>query len=275
MFTALGIAIVVALALAAVVATRGTRAPVARLSRRTRRSDRSSTEPAPTRGRGTADPTAPVTAVARRPETLESRPDRVPATAAPTAEEIGVTRRQFFNRSILTGLGIGIGAFGASTLAFLWPPAQKGGFGGKIVVGSISDIKSALAKSMPYYNATAKTYMVAYPKASLPQAKKIAAYTSPVIAGMEAGYVALYQRCVHLGCRVPFCPTSQWFECPCHGSKYNGVGEKVGGPAPRGLDRFVFEIAGSQVVVDTGTIVLGPPIGTDTIHQSPAGPLCV
>ena len=34
----------------------------------------------------------------------------------------------------------------------------------------------------------------------------------------------LYQRCVHLGCRVPFCASSKWFECPCHGSKYNFAG---------------------------------------------------
>ena len=47
------------------------------------------------------------------------------------------------------------------------------------------------------------------------------------------GIVALSQRCVHLGCRVPFCQTSQWFECPCHGSKYNRVGEvkKIDKPA--------------------------------------------
>ncbi len=44
----------------------------------------------------------------------------------------------------------------------------------------------------------------------------------------------LYQRCVHLGCRVPFCNSSKWFECPCHGSKYNEAGEYQLGPAPRG-----------------------------------------
>jgi cytochrome b6-f complex iron-sulfur subunit len=92
---------------------------------------------------------------------------------------------------------------------------------------------------------------------------------------MEAGIVVVYQKCPHLGCRVPSCATSQWFECPCHGSKYNRVGEKQAGPAPRGLDRFVFELSGGSLVVDTGNLVLGPPIGTDTTNQSPEGPLCV
>jgi cytochrome b6-f complex iron-sulfur subunit len=93
---------------------------------------------------------------------------------------------------------------------------------------------------------------------------------------MEQGYVALYQKCVHLGCRVPWCQTSQWFECPCHGSKYNRVGEKRGGPAPRGLDRWPLSLSGSSIVVDTaGTAIQGPPIGTDTTGQGQEGAPCV
>ena len=85
---------------------------------------------------------------------------------------------------------------------------------------------------------------------------------------MEQGIVALYQKCVHLGCRVPWCQSSQWFECPCHGSKYNRVGEKQGGPAPRGLDRFVRRrSAGGKIIIDTGILVTGPPIGTEH-HRS-------
>ncbi len=266
MFIVIGIAVVVVLALVALVAGRRPRPSVGRLDRRARRSDR----PPPA-------PTTIATASAEPTTTSSVSPVHAGAPATPMApidERIGVTRRQFFNRSMLTGLGLGVAAFGASSLAFLWPVAS-GGFGGKIAVGSTSDVEAALAMKQPFYNATAKTYVVAYPKADLPKARRIAAYTPPIIAGMEAGYVALYQRCVHLGCRVPFCSTSQWFECPCHGSKYNGVGEKTGGPAPRGLDRFVFDVSGGQVVVDTGNLVLGPPIGTDTTHQTPAGPLCV
>ena len=73
---------------------------------------------------------------------------------------------------------------------------------------------------------------------------------------------------MHLGCRVPWCQSSQWFECPCHGSKYNAVGEKQDGPAPRGLDRFTLTVSGGgEVTIDTGTIVTGPPIGTNTTRQ--------
>jgi len=189
-------------------------------------------------------------------------------------EELGVTRRQFFNRSLLAGLGLGVGGFGAAALGFLWP-VGAGGFGGKVVVGTLSDINDAIATKVPFYNAGAKTYVVPYPKTDVAKAKKVSAYPPTIISGMEQGYVALYQRCVHLGCRVPFCETSQWFECPCHGSKYNRVGEKRGGPAPRGLDRFPLTISGGQMTVDTGTIVQGPPIGTDTTGQTPEGAPCV
>jgi cytochrome b6-f complex iron-sulfur subunit len=41
------------------------------------------------------------------------------------------------------------------------------------------------------------------------------------------------------------------------------------------LDRFPFTISGSSVVVDTSTIIQGPPIGTDTTGQAAEGALCV
>jgi cytochrome b6-f complex iron-sulfur subunit len=74
---------------------------------------------------------------------------------------------------------------------------------------------------------------------------------------------------------VPSCVTSQWFECPCHGSQYNLAGEKKGGPAPRGMDRFATSVAGDVLTVDTGQIFQGPPIGTNTTGQEAEGPHCV
>ena len=99
-------------------------------------------------------------------------------------------------------------------------------------------------------------------------------YSPAVIPGMEAGWTALYQKCVHLGCKVPWCGSSQWFECPCHGSKYNAVGEKKDGPAPRGLDLFAISV-GSSIVIDTGLVISGVPIGTDTTGQKAEGPSCI
>ena len=115
--------------------------------------------------------------------------------------------------------------------------------------------------------------MQQYPASALPKAANV--YSPAIFAGMRRGVVALYQTCPHLGCRVPWCQSSQWFECPCHGSKYNAVGEKTAGPAPRGMDRFPVIFSGDTITIDTGNVILGPPIGTDTTGQHAEGPLCV
>jgi len=188
-------------------------------------------------------------------------------------EEIGVTRRQFLNRGILVAMLAALGTFGASLLAFLWP-SSTGGFGGSIGAGKLSDILSYIqTNAQPFYVPEARTYIQPYPKADLPKAKKV--YDDYIYAGMEQGIVALYQKCVHLGCRVPWCQSAQWFECPCHGSKYNRVGEKRDGPAPRGLDRFQVLVSGGNVTVNTGLLSVGPPIGTNTTGQVAEGPHCV
>jgi len=204
----------------------------------------------------------------------------VPAAPAPVAlrepldeEALGVTRRQFLNRSLGGMFAFALSGFGAACIAFLWP-TLKGGFGSKITVGSLADSLATLTeKKMPIYNPEGRFYLNPYPKSSVAKAKGIAAY-SAVVPGYEAGVVALYQKCPHLGCRVPWCASSQWFECPCHGSQYNRVGEKRAGPAPRGMDRFVVEVKGDTVTVDTKTVLQGPPLGTDSTGQQIEGPHC-
>jgi cytochrome b6-f complex iron-sulfur subunit len=168
-------------------------------------------------------------------------------------ELIGHTRRQFLNRSALGLLGLGLAAFSGSVLAFLWPRLGAG-FGSKIRVGTLDDILATVRDTrQPLYVPAGRFYVV------------------PSGAGVEA----LYQKCPHLGCRVPWCGSSQWFECPCHNSMYNRVGEKKLGPAPRGMDRFPVAYDGNVVVVDTGTLVAGPPIGTNTTGQEAEGPHCI
>jgi cytochrome b6-f complex iron-sulfur subunit len=195
------------------------------------------------------------------------------AWVPPDAETVGVTRRQFFNRSIVVSFALGLSGFGAGVLAFLWP-SGAGGFGSKINVGSIDDIKADIADGGGFaYYPEGRMWITEYPSSALDKARAV--YSPSELTGMEEGLVALYQKCPHLGCRVPACDSSQWFECGCHGSQYNRVGEKRGGPAPRGMDHFAVEISGSSFVVNTGEIIEGPPIGTNTTGQEPEGPHCV
>jgi cytochrome b6-f complex iron-sulfur subunit len=209
----------------------------------------------------------------RAPELVKVGGSDLAEYVPPDAEAIGVTRRQFFNRSIILVMGLALSGFGAAVIAFLWP-TPKGGFGSKIRVGNVSDVIAKIEASAGFlYLAEGRMWITEYPASALEKAKKV--YPQPVLNGMEAGVVALYQKCPHLGCRVPSCATSQWFECPCHGSQYNQAGEKKGGPAPRGMDHFAMEVTGGVLVVNTGQIIQGPPIGTNTTGQEAEGPHCV
>jgi cytochrome b6-f complex iron-sulfur subunit len=41
------------------------------------------------------------------------------------------------------------------------------------------------------------------------------------------------------------------------------------------MDHFAMSVSGGRLVVDTGTIIQGPPIGTNTTGQEAEGPHCV
>lgn len=86
---------------------------------------------------------------------------------------------------------------------------------------------------------------------------------------------ALYQKCPHLGCRVPFCESSGRFECPCHASIFNRQGEYISGPSPRGMDGFPVRVVEGTIVVDTGTVIEGPPRGRLTYDEGDPGPSCL
>jgi cytochrome b6-f complex iron-sulfur subunit len=190
-------------------------------------------------------------------------------------EQLGATRRAFLNRSIIAMFVAGLAGFGGAVLNFLWP-TLSGGFGAKVTVGSLDDIiKSVNDTKEPQYFPEARTYITVYPTDAGTLAKAKTNYSPGVYAGMEAGVVAVYQKCVHLGCKVPWCSSSQWFECPCHGSQYNRVGERKGGPAPRGLDHFDISVDGGLVAVDTGAVRIGPADGVNTTGQEAEGPHCV
>jgi cytochrome b6-f complex iron-sulfur subunit len=193
---------------------------------------------------------------------------------APDPEQTGVARRQFLNRSIIGSFTLGLAGFGGSLLAFLWPPFITG-FGAPLNMGKVTDIVQSIRDNGGFlYRPEGRAWITEYPAGAIEKARSV--YSSGELSGMEAGVVALFQKCPHLGCRVPSCATSQWFECPCHGSKYNRVGEKRGGPAPRGMDRFAMEVtAGGELIVKTAEVIQGPAIGTNTTGQEAEGPNCI
>lgn len=156
-----------------------------------------------------------------------------------TAAEYGMTRRRFFNRALFVVFGLFLAQFALAGLAYVWPKL-KGGFGTPINAGNLDDLKSSLVDGgtvVPIFIPAAQAWIVPFETSEL----EGSSYEGVpfVVAGGESdgvGVMALWQRCVHLGCRVPECIPSQGFECPCHGSRYNIHGEYNTGPAPRNMD---------------------------------------
>ena len=231
-------------------------------------------EQAPTRtaAEAEAEGVAARTGTALAP--VESEPALTP-WFQPDDDALGVSRRQFFNRATISLMAAGIGTFSAASfVAFLWP-TKTGGFGAKVPVGRLDDIRSGIAAGDGFFYAPeARAWITEYPVDAVSKAEGL--YADSLIVGMRQGLIASWQKCPHLGCRVPQCTSSQWFECGCHGSQYNRVGEKKSGPAPRGLDHFPLEFtAAGEVSIDTGTVERGQPIGVNTTGQEAEGPHCV
>ena len=273
---------------------RDSRLAIGKLSRETRQRDRS-------RAEGAADDASEAGAadLAVAPDSVASAPDAASAEqravrtwrgdggaaevveaevvsdwTPPDPEAVGVTRRQFLNRSIIGFMGLSISGFGAAMIAQLWP-AFVTGFGAVINAGPVDEIKDQIRENNGFLKlSSGRMWITEYPESAIEKAR--ATYSPGELAGMEQGLIALYWKCPHLGCTVPECVSSQWFECPCHGSQYNRVGEKRGGPAPRGMDRFSMTVNDKgELLVDTGSIIQGPPIGTNTTGQEAEGPNCI
>jgi cytochrome b6-f complex iron-sulfur subunit len=277
----IAIAVVVLVVLFAIVLLTAARKSDVRgagaLSRETKRRDRDAEidGPAPA-GRPTGRDVERAAVDARTAGLVTTESTAPVVWVAPDADAIGVSRRQFLNRATVSLMSAGLGTFAAAGfVAFLWPTAAPV-FGGKVNVGKLDDILSTIrSNSGFFYSSSARSWVTVYPAEALPKAKGVPNYKS-LLAGMSSGVVAMYQKCPHLGCRVPSCASSQWFECPCHGSQYNRVGEKKGGPAPRGMDHFALSVSPTgDVVIDTGTVYTGVPIGTNTTGQEAEGPHCV
>lgn len=132
--------------------------------------------------------------------------------------------------SLLAMLGGGAAAF----LAYFWP-RRVGTFGSTIELpGTVED----------------------YPVGTVERVREGKFYLSHVPEGL----VALYWKCAHLGCTVPwkaeevFQGETGVFHCPCHGSIYLRNGQNVAGPAPRPLDLMEVTLSGNKISVNTGKI---------------------
>lgn len=144
-----------------------------------------------------------------------------------------VQRRTFVRNAALGAVGSVLALTGAAFGALLWPN-KTGAFGSTLTV-SAADVPPVSGE--PYRNIAGKFYLMHTPD----------------------GLLALYTKCTHLGCTVPWVgppDASNAFQCPCHGSMFNYAGERTGGPAPRPMDYMAVTVdPDGNVLVDTGDIM--------------------
>lgn len=68
----------------------------------------------------------------------------------------------------------------------------------------------------------------------------------------DGGFLAMSDKCTHLGCAVPWDKDKKKFICPCHGSQFDIYGNVLSSPAPRALDLFEVTIVNKTIQVDVG-----------------------
>ena len=175
----------------------------------------------------------------------------------------GISRRQLLRYSIGGGVALWLLEVTAGTIGFIWPNLT-GGFGSKVKIGTLEDLKLAnsslpIAEGFPAYVPEARAFIVLMD----PGRQQFLPGEDTTGDGTALNVRALYQRCPHLGCKPNPCLRNFWLECPCHGSRYDRLGVKAAGtaygPAPRGMDRFSASVSADGVLtLDTGKITLGP-----------------
>jgi cytochrome b6-f complex iron-sulfur subunit len=160
------------------------------------------------------------------------------------AEQRRRVRRRLWFRWIGWGtIGVLLAQWSLGFVGF-FTPKRLGAFGGSVSAGVAGDFKVGDVKVIR----EGKFYVTRVPE----------------------GFFALYWKCPHLGCTVPWAPQDPAmggppdsgdtaftdkgrFKCPCHGSIYNRYGQIIQGPAPRPMDRFPLKIDSSgKITVETG-----------------------
>jgi len=139
-------------------------------------------------------------------------------------EKKGITRSQFLGVAFFGFIGL-LGLEALIALSRYLKPISSGGYGGLVYAGKVDEF----GVDSVSYVMEGRFWLVRN----------------------QDGFLALWQKCPHLGCAVPWEEAEADFHCPCHGSIFNTVGEVIGGPAPRPMDYFQVLIRSGEVWVDT------------------------
>jgi menaquinol-cytochrome c reductase iron-sulfur subunit len=156
-----------------------------------------------------------------------------------------VTRRRFMTGTAMAAGGIATAAFGLPALGFALGP----------VLEDTTPTKWQDVGPEGDFNPTSYVPRVINLVAEIGDVGKTTVYVRRFAPGKDnprnkdQPYVAISDRCMHLGCPVRYIQASQKFVCPCHGGIYDFDGKVAGGPPVRPLDRFYTRVRKGRVQI--------------------------
>ena len=151
-----------------------------------------------------------------------------------------LSRREFLGTGLALSTVALFGQASVALLSFFKPRIEPGTFGGIVFAGQVDEFEPGTVSHI----LGGRCY----------------------ISRLEdGGFLAIWQRCTHLGCTIPWREGEGQFNCPCHSSLFDTVGNVISGPAPRPMDLFPIEIIDDQVLINTGD-----PIRRDSFEPSQA-----
>jgi cytochrome b6-f complex iron-sulfur subunit len=181
-------------------------------------------------------------------EQLEHAFCPLPATEGGEDEEDApLLSRRGFLRIGLGALGtLALLEVGAAGFLFLRSHSLEGQFGGKILAGAVDDFPPGSVTDFP----GSRFFLVRAP---------------------DGGFLAVHNRCTHLGCTVNWVPADDGFQCPCHAATFDFYGNMEGPPVPRPLDTFRIEFDETLIRVDTSQAQQREAFRREQLAYAPGG----
>ncbi len=136
-----------------------------------------------------------------------------------------VTRRRFLSIFFGIGSALGLGAFAAPLILYVYP-VLKGTVYEKQKIAAVADVTGD---------------GVRFDYQDIP---------SMLIQKKDKSYAAFSLVCTHLGCIVKWEPQNFDFHCPCHGGKFNENGKNIAGPPPKPLTEWNITQEAGQIFVN-------------------------
>ena len=138
----------------------------------------------------------------------------------------GVSRRSFIKVGMGALASLALIEMGGAGFLFLRARSMEGEFGGLITAGPVDSFPSGSVTEF----VDGHFFLIRSP---------------------DGGFLAVHNRCTHLGCTVNWVESDNVFICPCHAAAFDFFGNFSGPPVPRPLDTFAVEFDEKVVLVDT------------------------